>query len=78
DLEIVGEPLLIDIGLTSMNGMEVLELLERRCDRRLVVDDMERLTIGHLRQLDQGIPLPDTFESDDEDEVESQNPEAIV
>ncbi|CAI7826878.1 unnamed protein product [Closterium sp. NIES-54] len=41
DLEIVGEPLLIDIGLTSMNGMEVLELLERRCDRRLVVDDME-------------------------------------
>ncbi|CAI5500408.1 unnamed protein product [Closterium sp. Naga37s-1] len=70
DLEIAGEPLLIDIGLTSMNGMEVLELLERRCDRRLVVDDMERLTIGHLRQLDQGIPLPDTFESDDEDEDE--------
>ncbi|CAI5954472.1 unnamed protein product [Closterium sp. NIES-65] len=29
DLEIAGEPLLIDIGLTSMNGMEVLELLER-------------------------------------------------
>ncbi|CAI5468140.1 unnamed protein product [Closterium sp. Yama58-4] len=70
DLEIAGEPLLIDIGLTSMNGMEVLELLERRCDRRLVVDDMERLTIGHLRRLDQGIPLPDTFESDDEDEDE--------
>eukprot|EP00897_Mesotaenium_endlicherianum_P004155 jgi/Mesen1/3768/ME000205S03029 len=57
-MEVTDDTSLVDLGLTSMAGIDIIELVEKRTGHALDAEEVAVVTIGHLRAVDRGEPFP--------------------